>query len=156
MKAFLYQGEVYLRCIPGKSLFRSTMVHEVVNRGDIFALNVNTQEFTIIKGTSDVVHIEAKVIAKQAPTPVKPIDSDAQQRKSAKHAAAYSSELQAIRNRLAAPRFQIGDRVRLIWWDHRSAVSVTNRLGTQDTGIYHYTLSGLGPTLYAESDMVRA
>lgn len=58
MKAFIHNGEVYLRCIPSKALFRSTMVHEVVNRGDIFAMNVNTQEFTIIPGKSEVEHIE--------------------------------------------------------------------------------------------------
>lgn len=61
MKAFIYNGKTYLRCIPGKSLFHSTLVHEVVNRGDIFGLDIETQVFTIIKGTAAVEHIELNV-----------------------------------------------------------------------------------------------
>ena len=49
-KAFLYNGEWYLRCIPVKSLFKSTMVHEVVNRGDIFAVCLASQKLTIVPG----------------------------------------------------------------------------------------------------------
>lgn len=48
---FLYKGEQHLRIIPGKKLFNSTMVHEVVNRGDVFALNLETGLFTILPGT---------------------------------------------------------------------------------------------------------
>jgi hypothetical protein len=32
------------------------MVHEVVNRGDVFALHVETQQLTIIPGKADVTH----------------------------------------------------------------------------------------------------
>lgn len=63
MKTFTYQGDLYIRCIPGKQLFRSTMVHEVVNRGDIFALRVSDQLFTVIPGTAQVEHTEHWVIA---------------------------------------------------------------------------------------------
>lgn len=61
MKAFICAGELYIRCIPGKHLFRSTMVHEVVNRGDIFALRVSDQTLTIIPGTSVVEHLELNI-----------------------------------------------------------------------------------------------
>jgi hypothetical protein len=58
MKAFTYNSELYLRCVPAKSLFQSTMVHEVVNRGDVFALRVSDQKLTIIPGTAQVEHAE--------------------------------------------------------------------------------------------------
>ena len=58
MKAFIYQDRTYIRLIPGKMLFRSTMVHEVVNRGDVFAMDIQTQQFTIISGKADVKHVE--------------------------------------------------------------------------------------------------
>lgn len=61
MKAFIFEGEMYIRCIPAKTLFHSTLVHEVVNRGDIFALRVSDQKLTIIKGLSIVEHIEVDV-----------------------------------------------------------------------------------------------
>jgi hypothetical protein len=48
--AFLYQGELYMRVIPGKMLFKSTMVHEVVNRGDVFAVRLRDCALTIISG----------------------------------------------------------------------------------------------------------
>lgn len=58
MKAFTYNGELYVRTIPAKSLFKSTMVHEVVNRGDVFALRVKDQVLTIVPGTATVEHVE--------------------------------------------------------------------------------------------------
>lgn len=58
MKAFYFNGDLYIRAVPGKNLFRSTMVHEVVNRGDIFAVRVKDQVLTIIPGTVDVTHCE--------------------------------------------------------------------------------------------------
>lgn len=61
MKAFICNNELYIRCIPSKNLFRSTMVHEVVNRGDIFALRVSDQTLTIIPGTSVVEHLELNI-----------------------------------------------------------------------------------------------
>ena len=56
MKAFSYDGELYIRAVPSKKLFNSTMVHEVVNRGDIFALRVSDQQLTIVPGKAEVVH----------------------------------------------------------------------------------------------------
>jgi len=66
MKTFTYKDELYIRCIPGKSLFKSTMVHEVVNRGDIFAVRVRDQVLTIIPGDAEVVHSTHYVIASAA------------------------------------------------------------------------------------------
>lgn len=53
---FYYKGELYIRTIPGKSLFNSTMVHQVVNRGDVFAMRVSDQTLTIIPGKAAVTH----------------------------------------------------------------------------------------------------
>ncbi len=66
MKTFTYNNELYIRCIPGKNLFKSTMVHEVVNRGDIFALRIRDQVLTIVPGTAEVVHSNHQVIATAA------------------------------------------------------------------------------------------
>ena len=56
LTTFSYQGEQYIRAVPGKNLFRSTMVYEVVNRGDIFAIRVRDQMLTIVPGAADVEH----------------------------------------------------------------------------------------------------
>ena len=57
-KFFRYNGEIYLRTVPAKSLFKSTMVHEVVNRGDIFAVRISDSALTIVPGTAKVEHLE--------------------------------------------------------------------------------------------------
>lgn len=54
--SFYYQNELYIRIIPGKRLFNSTMVHEVVNRGDAFAMRVSDQQLTIVPGGAQVTH----------------------------------------------------------------------------------------------------
>lgn len=48
--AVLYNGDWYLRVIPGKKLFNSTLIHEVVNRGDVFAMRIRDQLLTILPG----------------------------------------------------------------------------------------------------------
>lgn len=58
MKAFLYNNEYYIRVVPAKPLFKSTMVHEVVNRGDIFAVRISDSQLTIVPGNAEVVHCE--------------------------------------------------------------------------------------------------
>ena len=63
MKTFTYKNKLYIRCIPGKRLFQSTLVHEVVNRGDIFALRVRDQMLTIIPGDAEVEHSEHNLLA---------------------------------------------------------------------------------------------
>ena len=42
-----------MRVIPTKTLFRSTTVHQVVNRGDFFAVNMNSGLLTVLPGGSD-------------------------------------------------------------------------------------------------------
>jgi hypothetical protein len=56
MKTFTYQSKLYIRVIPTKRLFNSTTIHEVVNRGDIFAVRVEDSVLTIIPGTALVEH----------------------------------------------------------------------------------------------------
>ena len=56
LNTFYYKGELYIRTIPGKSLFKSSMVHQVVNRGDVFAMRVSDQTLTIIPGKAQVTH----------------------------------------------------------------------------------------------------
>jgi hypothetical protein len=58
MKAFLYKDELYIKVIPGKNLFKSTMVHEVINRGDIFAVRLSDSALTILDGTIQVEHTD--------------------------------------------------------------------------------------------------
>ena len=50
LHTFNHNNITYVKIIPSKKLFNSTMIHEVVTRGDIFALNLETGEFTILPG----------------------------------------------------------------------------------------------------------
>ncbi len=61
LKAFELDGVVYIRIIPGKKLFNSTMVHSVVTRGDIFALRLEDSVFTVVPGNSNVRHFDLVV-----------------------------------------------------------------------------------------------
>lgn len=61
MKTFIYENDLYVRCIPGKKLFNSTLIHEVVNRGDVFAVRLRDNRLTIIPGTAVVQHCDAEV-----------------------------------------------------------------------------------------------
>lgn len=61
LKAFELDGTLYLRVIPGKKLFQSTMVHDVVNRGDIFAVRLEDSVLTIIPGTAKVTHVDLEL-----------------------------------------------------------------------------------------------
>jgi len=47
-KYFTYKGVVYMKVTPCKLLFHSTTIHEVVNRGDIFAINMETYVLTVV------------------------------------------------------------------------------------------------------------
>lgn len=58
MKSFYYKDQLYIRLIPSKAMFNSTLVHQVVNRGDVFAMRVLDQQFTIISGKAEVTHVE--------------------------------------------------------------------------------------------------
>jgi hypothetical protein len=58
VKAFIYNDVLYIRVLPAKYMFKSTFIYEVVNRGDIFALNTQTQQLAIIPGKVDVEHLD--------------------------------------------------------------------------------------------------
>lgn len=64
MKAFYFENHLYIRTIPGKNLFKSTMIHQVVNRGDIFAVRISDGILTIIPGTAQVDHVEIEPFIK--------------------------------------------------------------------------------------------
>ena len=61
LKTFYYKGQLYIRLVPSKTLFNSTMVHQVVNRGDVFAMRVCDQQFTIVPGKADVTHSQLDI-----------------------------------------------------------------------------------------------
>jgi hypothetical protein len=56
LKTFIYEDQLYVRLIPSKRMFQSSLIHQVVNRGDIFAMRVSDQQFTVIPGKAEVVH----------------------------------------------------------------------------------------------------
>jgi len=147
MKAFIYKDEIFIRLIPGKSMFRSTLVHETVNRGDIFAMRVSDQVFTIIPGKSEVEHIDllcARVPAQQfrnAPN-------------SLRKPNAARDRLAQLRLELDAAKFKLGDAVRLSWWTPNSRVYVEGVQRDGDKGPWLYRLTGLG--IYNEDSIVRA
>lgn len=62
LRVFDLDGTLYLRVVPGKKLFQSTMVHEIVNRGDIFAVRLEDSVLTIIPGKSQVRHFDMMVV----------------------------------------------------------------------------------------------
>lgn len=60
LNCFYYRNDLYIRLVPAKTLFNSTMVHQVVNRGDVFAMRVSDQQFTIVPGRANVNHFKAE------------------------------------------------------------------------------------------------
>lgn len=62
MKVFLYKDELHLRVIPVKRLFSSTMVYEVVNRGDVFAIRLHDQALTIIPGEYEAEFLDVELV----------------------------------------------------------------------------------------------
>lgn len=63
IRAFYYKDTLYIRLVPSKAMFNSTLVHQVVNRGDVFAMRVSDQQFTVTPGKADVTHTEIPVPA---------------------------------------------------------------------------------------------
>jgi hypothetical protein len=45
-----YNDRKYMKIIPSKRLFNSTMIHEVVTRGDFFAVDMESKQFTVLGG----------------------------------------------------------------------------------------------------------
>ena len=50
LKALNIDGRNYYKVIPAKRLFNSTMIHEVITRGDFFAVDLETGTLTILAG----------------------------------------------------------------------------------------------------------
>jgi hypothetical protein len=65
VKIFQHLGAWYLRVVPAKGLFQSTMVHEVVNRGDVFAVRLSDQRLTILPGSLKVDFVDAEVTVEE-------------------------------------------------------------------------------------------
>jgi hypothetical protein len=56
---FMYKGEPYMKIVPVKRLFNSTMIHEVITRGDFFAVNLLTNVFTVLPaGANDPTQMD--------------------------------------------------------------------------------------------------
>lgn len=64
-----FEGKTYIRVIPGKRLFQSNLIHSVVNRGDVFAVCLETGLLTILPGTAEVEKGKATVVLSN-PEPV--------------------------------------------------------------------------------------
>lgn len=52
-QVFIYKDKPYMKVIPAKSLFNSTMIHEVVTRGDFFAVSLGDQKLTVLPNGAD-------------------------------------------------------------------------------------------------------
>ena len=50
---FMYSDKPYMKVIPVKRLFNSTMVHEVVTRGDFFAVCLLDNSLTVLPQGAD-------------------------------------------------------------------------------------------------------
>lgn len=154
MKAFIYKGELYIRCIPGKQLFRSTMIHEVVNRGDIFAMSVKTQEFTVIPGKSEVEHIEVQVLTAELMTAgleaillgtfnkivnEKPLDKPAPSAYTAP-SKSQKQKLDQLTLELAGKQFQPGDFVTCTKWKYAHRTKIVGFQWNSEANCWQYSL----------------
>lgn len=61
LQCIIFNDKTYIRVVPGKKLFQSTLVHSVVNRGDVFAVCLETGVLTILPGTASVEKVKAVV-----------------------------------------------------------------------------------------------
>jgi hypothetical protein len=67
MKAFIHNGRTYLRVIPSKFMMNSTMIYDITTRGDVLALDVETQKLVVVKGTEQVEHQELNLYKNLTP-----------------------------------------------------------------------------------------
>lgn len=58
---FMYEDQLYTWAVPVKMLFRSTMVHDVVTRGDIFAVRISDRALTVIPGGRTIYPVELEL-----------------------------------------------------------------------------------------------
>lgn len=61
VKGFIHAGEVYIYSYPSKALFNSNLIHDVIRRGDIFAVRVSTGNLIIFPGKTQVIKIQFPV-----------------------------------------------------------------------------------------------
>lgn len=61
MKAFVHNNRTYLRVIPSKFMMNSTLIYDIVTRGDVLALDIEDQKLVCIKGTEQVQHYDADI-----------------------------------------------------------------------------------------------
>lgn len=54
-------SEIYIKMTPVKTLLHSTMLYEVVTRGDFFVVNVSTGNFTIMPKSVRVSPVSAVI-----------------------------------------------------------------------------------------------
>ena len=71
--AFIYNDRKYISVVPVKALFSSNLIHNVVTRGDVFAVDLDTQLLTIIPGRAKITPITCTIITK---SPAPPIESE--------------------------------------------------------------------------------
>ena len=67
MKTFQHKGRTYTRIFPSPRMYNSLTVREATNRGDIFAMNVDTQQFTILPGSGKTEVTESLLTPVGAP-----------------------------------------------------------------------------------------
>ena len=58
-ECFVVGGLPFMRIVPVKNLVRSTMVHEVLTRGDCFVLNLQSGQFTVMKYSCVVIRVDS-------------------------------------------------------------------------------------------------
>ena len=71
MKVFVYKGKRYVRIFPSPRIYNSQTVREVTNRGDIFAMNIDNQHFTVIPGRGYTQAQEMNVVKQRNSEPVR-------------------------------------------------------------------------------------
>ena len=72
MNILRWEGRLYIRAVPAKSLFRSNLIHEVITRGDVFAVSCDDNKLTIIPGTAQVEQFDCDANFVAKPPKVRP------------------------------------------------------------------------------------
>ena len=79
LKTIYLDGRNFVKVVPAKRLFNSTMVHEVCTRGDFFAVDIETGTLTVLAGhlqhsaPSNTFNITRHLPAQ---TPLKPVKDE--------------------------------------------------------------------------------
>lgn len=84
-----FKPTVWIKIIPVKRLFNSTLIHAVVTRGSCFVADVNSGLFTILDG-----HITVRIVAEPKPkAKAKPKAKPTAKKPSVKKVKAVQAEL---------------------------------------------------------------